>query len=86
MAVYMVVRDRLNVNVKQNEFHTYADKITPDACPSKLRITSSTMTNFSKTASDGPYYKMKRNPFHELCAMLWTIIKNIYFAKVSTNE
>ena len=82
----MVLRDRLNVNVKQNEFHTYADKITPDACPSKFRITSSTMTNFSKTVPDGPYYKMKQNPFQELCSMLWTIIKNIYFSKVSTNE
>lgn len=86
MGVYMVVRDRLNVNVKQNEFHTYADKITPDACPSKLRISPSTMTNFSKTVPDGPYYKMKQNPFQELCFMLWTIIKNIYFSKVSTNE
>ena len=86
MAVYMVVRDRLNVTVKHKEFHTYADKITPDACPPNLRISSSTMTNFSKTVPDGPYYKIKQNPFHELCVMLWTIIKSIYFAQVSTNK
>lgn len=86
MAVYMVLRDRLGLLTKHNEFHTYADKITPDICPSKLRITSSTMTNFSKTVPEGPYYKMKNNPFHEHCSVLWAIIKDIYFSMVSTNE
>lgn len=86
MAVYMVLRDRLGLLTKHNEFHTYADKITPDICPTKLRITSSTMTNFSKTVPEGPYYKMKNNPFHEHCSVLWTIIKDIYFSMVSTNE
>lgn len=86
MAVYMVLRDRLGLVVKHKEFHTYADKITPDTCPSKLRISPSTMTNFSKTVPDGPYFKMKNNPFHEHCSVLWTIIKDIYFSMVSTNE
>lgn len=86
MAVYMVLRDRLGLLAKHNEFHTYAAKITPDTCPSKLRMSHSTMTNFSKTVPEGPYFKMKNNPFHEHCSVLWTIIKNIYFSKVSTNE
>ena len=86
MAVYMVLRDRLGLLTKHNEFHTYADKITPDTCPSKLRISSSTMTNFSKTVPEGPYYKMKNNPFHDLCSALWTIIRNIYYAQDFTNE
>lgn len=86
MAVYMVLHDRLGLLVKHKEFHAYAAKITPDTCPSKLRISSSTMTNFSKTVPDGPYFKMKNNPFHEHCSVLWTIIKDIYFSMVSTNE
>ena len=86
MAVYMVLRDRLGVVVKHKDFHTYAAKITPDTCPSKLRISPSTMTNFSKTVGEGPYFKMKNNPFHEHCNVLWAIVKDIYFTKVSTNE
>ena len=86
MAVYMVLHDRLGLLVKHKEFHTYAAKITPDTCPSKLRISPSTMTNFSKTVGEGTYFKMKDNPFHEHCTVLWTIIKNIYFSMVSTNE
>ena len=86
MAVYMVLHDRLGLLVKHKEFHAYAAKITPDTCSSKLKITPSTMTNFSKTVPEGPYFKMKNNPFHEHCSVLWTIIKNIYFSMVSTNE
>jgi len=86
MAVYMVLRDRLGLVVKHKEFHIYADKITPDTCPSKLRISPSTMTNFSKTVTEEPYFKMKNNPFHEHCSVLWAIIKDIYFSMVSTNE
>lgn len=86
MAVYMVLRDRLGLVVKHKEFHIYADKITPDTCPSKLRISPSTMTNFSKTVTEEPYFKMKNNPFHVHCSVLWAIIKDIYFSMVSTNE
>ncbi|MBQ6203415.1 MAG: hypothetical protein IJK46_04915 [Prevotella sp.] len=86
MAVYMVLRDRLGLLTKHNEFHTYAAKITPDTCPAKLRISSSTMTNFSKTVPEGQYFKIKNNPFHEHCSVLWTIIKDIYYSKVFTNE
>lgn len=88
MAVYMVIRDRLGMIFKLNDFHTFAIKITPTTCPAKLKITSSTMTNFSKTVSDGPYYRITpaQNPFHSLCMTLWNIIKNLYFAEDFTNE
>ena len=86
MAVYMVLRDRLSIAIQQKDFADYAKKITPKTCPSKLRISSSTMTNFSKTVPEGPYYKMKQNPFEGLCTTLWTIIKNIYYSMVSTNQ
>ena len=86
MAVYMVLRDRLNLTIQHIDFADYAKSITPETCPSKHRITSSTMTNFSKTVSGSPYYTMKKNPFKGLCNTLWTIIKNIYYSMVSTNQ
>lgn len=86
MAVYMVLRDRLNIAIQHKDFADYANTITPETCPSRLRISSSTMTNFSKTVSEGPYYKMKHNPFDGLCTTMWTIIKNIYYSTVSTNQ
>lgn len=86
MAVYMVLRDRLNMSIHHVNFEDYANKITPETCLSKFRISSSTMTNFSKTVPEGPYFKMKQNPFEGLCTTLWTIIKNIYYSMVSTNQ
>lgn len=88
IAVYMVLRDRLGIYIKKNEFHNYTAKIIPDNCPSDLKITSSTMTNFSKTSFDGPYYKKKenQNPFHNKCEMLWTIIRSIYYSQKFTND
>ncbi len=86
MAVYMVLRDRLSIAIQHKDFAHFAIKITPEGCPSKLRISPSTMTNFSKTVPEGPYYKMKQNPFEGLCMTLWIIIKNIYYSMVSTNK
>ena len=86
MAVYMVLRDRLGTIIMRNDFHTYAAEITPGTCPPKLMISSSTMTNFSKTVPEGSYFKMKNNPFHDQCSTLWTIIKNLYFSGEFTNE
>lgn len=86
MAVYMVLRDRLNIAIQHKDFADYVQKITPEKYPSKLRISSSTMTNFSKVVPEGPYFKMKQNPFEGLCATLWTIIKNIYYSTVTTNQ
>lgn len=86
MAVYMVLRDRLSIAIQQVYFEDYARRITPETCPTNYRISSSTMTNFSKTVPEGPYFMMKQNPFEGLCSTLWTIIKNIYYSMVSTNQ
>ena len=86
MGVYIVLRDRLGINVKRNDFHNYAANITPDTCLSKLKITASTMTNFSKAVPDEKYFEMKTNPFHDICTMFWTIIKSLYYNKISTNK
>lgn len=86
MGVYMVLRDRLSITIQHKDFADYANNITPESCPSALRISSSTMTNFSKTVPDGPYFMMKQNPFEGVCSTLWAIIKNIYYSMVSTNQ
>lgn len=88
MAVYMVLRDRLSMIFQLKDFHLFATKITPTLCPSNLKISSSTMTNFSKVVPEGPYFKMssKQIPFHSICTSLWNIIKNMYFAQDFTNE
>ncbi len=86
MAVYMVLRDRLSISIQLINFHEFANKITPETCPAKYRISSYTMTNFSKIAAGGPYFKMKDNPFDGLCTTFWAIIKNLYYSMVSTNQ
>lgn len=80
MAIYKVLNEQLGILIKQNEFHTYVASITPDNCPSNKRISSSTMTNYSKTIYSN------RNPYHVQCRMFWSIIINLYYAEVSTNE
>lgn len=78
MAVYMVLSNRLGMRLKQNEFHIYAARITPDSCPVNCRITSSTMTNYSKTYGDAPYPEQRN--------MFWAIIKDLYYSAVNTND
>ena len=88
MGVYLVLRDRLFCNIMQNDFHNYAKKITPDECPNKLHISSSTMSNFSKTVdAQRAYYKIDPHsfPFYKLCETFWNIIKTLYYADISTN-
>ena len=88
MPVYMVIRDRLGMNIPQNRFCTYAKNITPEKCPARLRISSTTMTNFSKTVPDGLYFKLKpnKNPFTPQCSFFWDCIKGLYYSEFSTNE
>ena len=88
MAVYIVLRYRLGLNIQQNNFFNYAKKITPEKCPAKLRISSLTMTNFSKTVPNGIFSKLntEKNPFYAQCNSLWTIIRKLYYSDISTNE
>lgn len=88
MAAYLVLRDRLGMNLHQNHFHKFAEMITPEMCSAQLRINSSTMTNFSKIVPSGMYFKLskKENPFYAQCNSLWSIVKNLYYSVFSTNE
>ena len=82
MGIYLVLFYRLSIDLQKNTFHIYADKITPDTCPTNLKITSSTMTNFSKTinSEDGI------NPFRDTSNKFWAIIKNLFYKNNFTNE
>lgn len=82
IGVYMVLYYRLSIALQKKTFHIYAEKITPDTCPKELRITSSTMTNFSKTinSEDGI------NPFRDTSNKFWAIIKNLFYKNNFTNE
>ena len=86
MGVYIVLYYRLSIALQQNTFHIYATKITPDTCPTELRITPSTMTNFSKTTSDSLLSREENNPLRDISNMLWSIIKNLFYSKTFTNE
>ena len=78
MAIYLVLRDGMGIRCSQTGFAEYANRITPQDCPERLRIGFSTMTNFSKTITEEkPYYEMKHNPFAKECNTFWNIIERV---------
>ena len=78
LSVMLVVRDRLDGNVNQNNFADFARGITPEDWPEALRISDHTPKNFSRllAAEDRmeAYYDMEENPQAKLCDKLWEII------------
>lgn len=78
LSVMLVVRDRLDGTINQNNFYDYACAITPKEWPAALRIGEHTAKNFSRllTAEDRmeAYYDMEKNPQSQLCDKLWEII------------
>ncbi len=79
-AIFVVVRDRLVGNsLKQTDFLTLADAITPEVLPARLKISMGTLKNFSREVNEEDreevYYRMKRNPQKQLCDAFWEIVK-----------
>ena len=75
MAIFIVLRDRLQQRLKQNAFADYAQNITPECWPDDIRIGKNTMTNFHNyITEDVAYYAMKHNPFNSLCSRFWDIL------------
>ena len=78
LGVMLVVRDRLDGNINQNNFYEYACAITPEDWSEALRIGEHTAKNFSRqlVAEDRmeAYYDMESNPQEKLCDKLWEII------------
>lgn len=78
LSVMLVVRDRLDGNINQNNFADYARSITPEGWPVSLCISDHTPKNFSRllAAEDRmeAYYDMEENPQARLCDKLWEIV------------
>ena len=78
LSVMLVVRDRLDGNINQNNFADYARSITPEGWPASLCISDHTPKNFSRllAAEDRmeAYYDMEENPQARLCDKLWEIV------------
>jgi hypothetical protein len=78
LSVMLVVRDRLDGNINQNNFADYARRITPEDWPASLCISDHTPKNFSRllAAEDRmeAYYDMEENPQARLCDKLWEIV------------
>ena len=82
LSVYLVVRDRLvGESLTQSNFEDYANGITPDDWPDKLRCTENTAKNFSRELDvkdrGEAYYDMKNNPQEELCKVFWEIVRQM---------
>lgn len=79
LGILLVVRDRLDCSINQNNFLSFAMQITPDGWPESLRISKYTTTNFSKMLSNcewtDAYYDMTDNPLCRLCDRFWEIVK-----------
>ena len=78
LSVMLVVRDRLDGNINQNNIYEYARAITPEDWPKSLRISEHTPKNFSRLLSmedrKEPYYDMIDNPQKDLCDRFWEIV------------
>jgi len=79
-AIFLVVRDRLlGDSLHQKDFLALADEITPEALPTRLRMSKGTLKNFSREINkedrDEVYYRMKRNPQKQLCDTFWAMVK-----------
>ena len=82
LSIFMVIRDRLvGESLKQTGFFNFANEITPEDWPVRLRIGENTSKNFGREiyADDRgeAYYDMKQNPQKELCDTFWGIVKSM---------
>ena len=82
LSVYLVVRDRLvGESLTQCNFEEYANDITPDDWPDKLKCGEHTAKNFSRELDvkdrGEAYYDMKNNPQEELCNIFWEIVRQM---------
>lgn len=85
IGIYLVVRDRLDSKIKQQDFYDYAILFTPEEWSHKLRIGKSTMSNMARYLSyedrQEAYYDMTDNPWDDLCNEFWKILLNQILTK-----
>ncbi len=87
LAVMLVVKDRLDGTINQNNFYNYACAITPEDWPAELRISEHTTKNFSRLldAEDRmeAYYDMAKNPQALLCNEFWEIVMQVVLTEIA---
>lgn len=79
IAVYHVIKDRLDGKLKKSSFYEYAKEIVPDNMPKSKTIAKHTMSNYTRVMGtrekDEAYYEMTDNPYEDLCNTFWDIIR-----------
>ena len=80
-GIYLVVKDRLDYGLSQQEFLVMACKATPDGWPERLRINKNVIKNFSRgiqtAESDEAYYEIVDNPQKQLCDAFWEVLLTV---------
>lgn len=89
IAIYLVVRVRLQIRYTQKMFPEYARSISPQNLPEDLKIGESTIANISHMGlPETPYFEwteqqMKKNPYaarmYMVCTRFWDIILSIIY-------
>jgi hypothetical protein len=83
IGIYLVVRDRLDEDLKMTTFCGYS--ITPSGWPSKLALGTNSLSNFGRYIKGKDklvsYYFMKDNPFKALCDKFWEILFSLILTK-----
>lgn len=88
IGVYLVVRDRLDDDLKMQVFCKFS--ITPASWPSTLTLGKNSLSNIRRYIKDKdqfqPYYHMHNNPFKDLCYKLWEILMGLILTKKSATK
>lgn len=86
IGIYLVVKDRLDEDLKMQGFCTYS--ITPEGWPSKLTISPKSLSNIRRYIKGKdqfqPYYLMEENPFKDLCNKFWEILLGLILMRKSS--
>lgn len=81
IGIYLVVKDRLDDNLKMKTFCDYS--ITPSDWPPKLVLGKNSLSNIGRYINSidklEPYYLMENNPFSILCDKFWEILFRLIF-------
>ena len=80
-GIYLVVKDRLDYGLSQQEFLIMACKATPKGWPERLRINKSVVKNFSRgiqaAEAEEAYYEIADNPQKQLCDAFWEVLLTV---------
>lgn len=83
IGIYLVVRDRLDGELKMKPFCEY--NITPSDWPPKLALGKSSLSNIGRYINSADklesYYLMEDNPFSTLCDKFWEILFSLILTK-----